>query len=119
MSFFTAHVRADHPPVLLAEGFRWGAFVFGPFWLLRHRALVPAAVAAAALIVILTLTTGGLLLVLLVAWALLLGYNGNDLVRWSLERQGFLLSDVVVASDSEEAVGRFLARRPEQMSRMR
>ncbi|MGH7118329.1 MAG: DUF2628 domain-containing protein [Acetobacteraceae bacterium] len=119
MSFFTAHVRANRPPILLAEGFRWGAFVFGPFWLLRHRALVPAALAAAALVAILALTTGVLLLAMLVTWALILGCNGSDLRRWSLERQGFLLSDVVVAPDREEAFGRFLARRPEQMSRMR
>lgn len=118
MSFFTVHTRADHPPVLLAEGFRWDALLLGPFWLFWHRAVVPAALAAAALIAIVALTAGILLLVLLVAWALILGCNGNDLLRWSLERRGFLLSDVAVASGKDEAVRRFLTRRPEQLSRM-
>ena len=119
MRTFTVHTRADQSPVLLVEGFRWGAFLSGPFWLLRYRALIPAALAAAALIAILALTTGTLLAALLVAMALVMGFNGNDLRRWSLERRGFLLSDVVVASDPEEALARLLARRPEQLSRMR
>ncbi len=119
MKIFTAHTRAGHAPLLLAEGFRWGAFLFGPFWLLRHRAFIPAALAAAALIAILALTAGGQLAILLVALALLLGLNGNDLRRWSLERRGFLLSDVVAAPGAEEALARLLARRPEQLSRMR
>jgi len=112
-------MRADQPPVLLAEGFRWGAFLFGPCWLLRYRAFIPAAVAAAALIAIVVLTAGALLGVLVIGIALMLGFNGNDLRRWSLEQRGFLLSDVVVASDAEDGLARLLARRPEQLSRMR
>ncbi len=44
-------------PVLVREGFSWGAFLFGPFWLLAHRLWLPAllwfvaAPAAAALLV--------------------------------------------------------------------
>lgn len=118
MTFFTVHTRADHPPVLLREGFRWGAFFFGPLWLLRYRALIPAALAAAALILIVVLTGGVLRAALLVAMELMLGANGNDLCRWSLERRGFLLSDVIVAPDAEEALARLLARRPALLSRM-
>lgn len=115
MTFFTAHTRAGHAPVLLAEEFRWGAFLFGPLWLLQHRAIVPAALEAALLIVIVLLTSGALLAALLVAVALLVGLNANDLRRWSLERRGFLLSDVIAAHDSDEALARLLVRRPEQV----
>ncbi|MDA8048902.1 MAG: DUF2628 domain-containing protein [Rhodospirillales bacterium] len=119
MKFFTAHTRLDREPVLLAEGFRWGAFLFGPFWLFRHRAYIPAALDAAILISIPVLAGGAWQVVLLLTAAILLGLNGNDLRRWSLARRGFLLSDVVAARDAEAALATFLARRPEQASRVR
>lgn len=117
MNFFTAHTRAGHAPVILGEEFRWGAFLFGPLWLLRHRAIIPAALDAALLVVIVVLTSGVLLAALILALALLIGLNANDLRRWSLERRGFLLSDVIAADDSDEALARLLARRPEQVMR--
>ena len=41
MNTYTAHVRADRSPVLVQEGWSWGAAVFGPFWLLAQRAWIP------------------------------------------------------------------------------
>ncbi|MGH7078802.1 MAG: DUF2628 domain-containing protein [Acetobacteraceae bacterium] len=118
MRFFTVHTRADQAPVLLVEGFRWGAFLFGPLWLLRYRAVIPAALDAAALVAIIVLASGILLAVLLLAAVLLIGLNANDLRRWSLERRGFLFSDVIAANDSDEALARLLARRPAEVTRL-
>lgn len=118
MRFFTAHTRSDHAPVILVEGFRWGAFLFGPLWLLRHRAIIPAALDAAALISILALASGLALAAFILGTALLVGLNANDLRRWSLERRGFLLSDVIAAGSGDEALARLLARRPEQVMRI-
>jgi hypothetical protein len=102
----------------MVEGFRWGAFLFGPLWLARHRAWIPAALAAAALIAILILPGGVGSAVLLAALALILGLTGNDLRRWSLERRGYVLSDVVAARDEDAALARFLAERPEQAAKL-
>ena len=102
----------------MVEGFRWGAFLFGPLWLARHRAWIPAALAAAALIGILILPGGVGSAVLLAALALILGLTGNDLRRWSLERRGYVLSDVVAARDEDAALARFLAERPEQAAKL-
>ena len=118
MRFFTVHTRVDHEPILVAEGFRCGAFLFGPLWLLWYRAYIPAALDAALVIVIVVLTGGAAEAVLLVAVALLVGLHGNDFRRWSLERRGFLLSDVVAAHDAEAALARLFARRPGQASRV-
>jgi Protein of unknown function (DUF2628) len=115
--FFTAHTRADREPVLLAEGFRWDAFLFGPLWLVRHGAYIPAAISAAALTAILAATEGAAQAVLLAGFAVLVGFVGNDLRRWTLERQGYLLSDVIAARDAEAALARFVARRPDQAGR--
>ena len=45
MNTYTAHLAPGRAPVLLRDGFSWGAFFFGPFWLLAHRAWIPGAVA--------------------------------------------------------------------------
>jgi len=116
--YFTAHTRADRGPELLVEGFRWGAFLFGPLWLAWHRAWVPAVLAAAALIGIAQVPAGALRTVLLAAFALILGLTGNDLRRWSLARRGYLLADVVAARDAEAALARYLAERPQQVGRL-
>jgi hypothetical protein len=41
---YTAHIRADRKLVLVKEAFSWGAFLFGPLWLLAHRAWIAAAI---------------------------------------------------------------------------
>ena len=54
--FWTAHtpVRARHP-VLVREGFSWGALLFGPLWLAVHRAWIAAVLALAASVLIVVL----------------------------------------------------------------
>lgn len=103
--------------MLLVEGFRWGAFVFGPLWLLYHRAYIPAVLAAAAWALILAGSFGALRIVLLAGLAILLGLFGTDCRRFALARRGFLLVDVVAARDAEAALARFLARWPDQAGR--
>ena len=51
-------LRPGAAPVLVREGFAWGALLFGPLWLAAHRAWIPAALALAAGILILALTSG-------------------------------------------------------------
>jgi hypothetical protein len=99
--------------VLVREGFSWGAFLFGPFWLAAHRAWIATALALAASALIVTLTRDGVAATLLTALILLLGFSGNDLRRWSLDHRGYLLSQVVVARTEIEALGQLLDRRPD------
>lgn len=117
MNLYSAHVAARGEPVLVREGFALGAAVFGPLWLLAHRAWVPAAISAVVL--------AGLTLVpepartvaeIGAAWAH--GLFGHDLLRWSLERRGFRESHVVAAEDEETAFARLLAARPDLAGEM-
>ena len=113
MKFWTGHIRAGAPPVLVREGFSWGAFLFGPLWLAAHRAWIPAALVLAADILIVTLAKGPPQPVLLLAVAVWLGLTGQDLRRWSLLLRSFALSQIVAARDETEALGRLLDRRPD------
>jgi len=111
--FYTAHLRSGAPPVLVAEGFTWGGAIFGPLWLLAHRAWIAGAIALAIGVAIGVLAGGTLAAMLWLAYVWLLGLNGHDLLRWSLLRRGYALAHIVAARDWEGAYARLLAGRPD------
>ena len=113
MRFWTAHIRSGTAPILVREGFSWGALCFGPIWLALHRAWVAAVLALVVTILIVALAPDGAAATWLIGLIVLLGVSGNDLRRWSLDRRGYLLAQVVVARDELEALGRLLYRRPD------
>jgi Protein of unknown function (DUF2628) len=110
---WTAHLHATKPPVLLKEGFAWGAYIFGPLWLLAQRAWVPAGLAIGGYVLVAVLTDDKVtvLLLLLANWCL--GLWGNDLRRWALGMRGFTLAHVVAARDADSAFVRLLTARPD------
>ena len=112
MKSFSAHTRAGAPPVLVKEGFSWGALVFGPFWLFWQRAWIAGVLALCAWIAA-SLVSPPFSGVLLLGLSWLLGASGADLVRWSLERRGFLTAHVIAATTEDAAFARLLAARPD------
>jgi hypothetical protein len=115
---WTAHLKPDAAPVLVREGFSLGGFVFGPLWLAAHRAWVPAAFVLAAWVAIGTLTSGDLRDALSLGLMLLQGVSGHDLRRWSLERRGFTLAQVVTGRRADNAWQTLLHRRPDLGDRL-
>jgi hypothetical protein len=113
VNFWTAHIRAGAAPILVREGFSWGALIFGPLWLAAHRAWIAAVLSLAAFILIVFLATDGIAAALLTTLVVLLGLSGHDLRRWSLDLRGYLLAQVLVASNELEALERLLERRPD------
>lgn len=108
---FTAHLRERRAPVLVREGWSWGAFLFGPLWLLVWGAWVPALLLAAVWIVACGFVPGALLGPVSLGLALLAGVLGRDAVRWSLGLRGYRLAHVLAASDREAALVRLYAAR--------
>jgi len=100
-----------HAPRLIPEGFSFWAFLFGPFWLLRHRAIL-AGLAVLAVLIALSFVpepygvAGG------VSLHLLLGLHGHDLRRWTLVRRGWTLAHVVQARDADGALVRLIQAEP-------
>jgi Protein of unknown function (DUF2628) len=113
LKFWTAHVRQRAAPVLVREGFSWGALFFGPLWLAAHRAWIPAVLTVVATVLILFLATEGISAVLMAGLVLLLGLSGQDLRRWSLDHRGYLLAQVIAAPNELAALERLLTRRPD------
>ena len=99
-------------PVLVREGFSWGAFLFGPLWLLAHRLWFAALLwFAVATVSVLLAAVGGA--AVLPAVQFLLGCHARDLQRRALARRSFEQVGVVVERDEERALARLLAERPE------
>ena len=119
MTFYTAHLKPDAEPVLVREGFSWGALVFGPLWLAAHRAWIAAALALAGYVLIVALAPRPASRVLVLGLATLLGLTGRDLCRWTLQQRGYKLTHVVAARDTEDAALRLMTHRPDLVNRYR
>ena len=94
------------------DGFHWTAFLFTPFWLLRHRLwleLVFVIVIIVGLWASLQRLGGGegfgLLSSLLVQ--LFVGMEASSLRRWKLARRGYRNLGIVIGDDRESAERRF------------
>jgi uncharacterized protein DUF2628 len=116
---YTALLKSDAEPVLVREGFSWGALIFGPFWLAAHRTWIAAAFSLAAYVLIAAFAPQPFASILTAAEALILGLTGNDLRRWALEYRGYLLVHVVAGGNQDDAFIRLLTHRPDLSARLR
>ncbi|TCH99026.1 DUF2628 domain-containing protein [Roseococcus sp. SYP-B2431] len=91
------------PAALIPEGFSLWAFLFGPFWLLRHRCWIAGGIALVAF-ALASLAPAPFDTALPLGLALLLGFHGQDLRRWTLERRGMPASHVVLGRDEDAAL---------------
>ena len=110
-------LKAGAEPVVLREGFSWGALILGPVWLAAHRAWIAAAISLAGYVLAMVAApqpAGG---ILAAGLALVLGLTGNDLRCWALEQRGYLLVHVLAAANRDEAFNRLLIHRPDLASR--
>ncbi len=116
MRIYTAHLRQEKSPLLVREGFSWGAAVFGPLWLLLHRTWIPFLLSLAIAIGLAAFVRGGVAVVLWVAFAWLFGLCGHDLRRWGLERRGYSLEYVVEARNLDAAYSRLFIAVPDLLA---
>ncbi len=119
MKLYTALIKPDAEPVLVREGFAWGALFFGPFWLAAHRAWIAAGISVAAYVLIAVLLPEPADAVAVCGLAFILGFTGHDLRRWALEQRGYLLLHVIVAASMDDAFLRLLTHRPDQAAAFR
>lgn len=112
MTIYTAMIKPGAEPVLVREGFSWGALLLGPLWLARHRAWIAAAIAFAVEVAT-GLSPSPASGILSVAVALILGLTGNDLRRWTLENKGYVLMHAVAARSADDAFVRLMSHRPD------
>ncbi len=110
-----ASIAATDKFTFIRDGFHVWAMLLGPIWLIWHRlwlALTGYLVATAAIdFVIARLHAGtGAMFFADVLIALLMGFEGASLQRWTLSRRNFRQLDIVVGDDEEAAERRFFDR---------
>ena len=125
MAIYSVHKRPTarvDDAIFVKDGFAWAALVFMLLWTLWHRMWIVAAIvfsttaAVAALASWLGLGDAPVNLASL-AVGLVLGFEGNDLRRWSLARQGYEELGLAPGCDLDEAELRlFAAQAPFQPS---
>ena len=95
MKLYSAHLKADAEPVLVREGFAWGALIFGPLWLAVHRAWIAAGVAALPRSCSSSCwRPSRSRRSCRSAWLVMLGLFGHDLRAQALEHRGYSLVHV-------------------------
>lgn len=107
--------RPYEAPVFVAEGFNFYAFIFGFFWALYHRIWLPAFLFfGLSICVRLASHYGDLTLlssfVLDLGIRLMIGMAANDLRRDTLEKRGYIISDVVISDSLLDAERRYYDR---------
>ena len=115
MAWFTVHSKdgknADDV-VFLREGFNWWALFFPLLWLTIKGMWIVLIIALAAQFLIWAIAEAlgfgeAMRLIFSLAINLILGFQGNELLRWTYERRGFSEVGLVEARDIEEAEYRF------------
>ena len=117
MAIYSVHSRPGAPAedsIFVKEGFAWAAFFFTLLWALWHRMWIVAAVAfsaTAAIVAAVSWLAQGDLPVNLASLAVsfILGFEGNDLRRWSLARRGYREIAMAAGRDLDEAELRFFS----------
>lgn len=124
MKVYNAFLKIDHQTPMetttfIREGFSLWGFIFTAFWLLYHKAWLPAAVIFAANITLSVLemqgiTTIAISMALQLGVSALVGFAGHDWIAHSLSKRGYSLVDIVTGRDIEDAQQRFFTRYTEE-----
>ena len=119
MRIYTVHELSGAPLdgagiVLVKEGFSFPAFAFSWAWLLWHRLWIAAALWIALLIAV-SLVAQNLFgaqgaAVCSLALQLMLGFEANDIRRWTLARRGYHMAGLAGGGNLEEAERAFFAK---------
>lgn len=122
MARYTVHVpsrpdargEALERAVFVRDGWTWGAFTFGPLWLLWHRhwitGLIMLAITIAMLVgmAVLPASEGAKIAAMLLV-SILWGLEGSSLRRLALARAGFVEERLVAGGDLDALEQRFFA----------
>jgi hypothetical protein len=107
--------RPYESPVFVPEGFNFYAFFFHIFWALYHRIWLPAFIIFGLLVCVQLASTFADLsrtstFILDLGIRLMIGMAANDLRRDTLEKRGWVISDVVIADSLLDAERRYYDR---------
>jgi hypothetical protein len=124
MSIYAVHAPANAPDDVVAaadrcafvrDSFSWGAFFFGPLWLLRHRLWIALLGWVIAVLLLWAAShwlglASSAVFSSYVAIAIFFGLEGGMLRSAALSQRGFELADIVATDRRDDAERIFYAR---------
>ncbi len=115
MKVFNVYAKEENQiePILVEEGFCIWGFILGPAWALYNRMWLVGLLSICLYVLANFIETNlsvffGQMLNNL--FLLLYGFFGYDILCYRLSQQNYLLQDVVMASDAEEAELKYLSK---------
>ncbi len=98
---------------LIADGFSWGAFFFGPFWFFWNRLwlagfLVLGAITILSVLFSLLEVHEGVASIINLLIMILQGLEANTLKRWTFECKGRPIAGFVTGQDDSEAEAKMI-----------
>jgi Protein of unknown function (DUF2628) len=125
LRFYSVHAEPWNPAttpqgadrtVMVKEGFSWPAFLISLPWLIWHRMWIVLLLYLALVIGLAALSEFGqvpdqAMTIASMIIALVLGFEGNGLLRWTLARRGYEEIGEVAAETSQAAEMRFFEKR--------
>jgi Protein of unknown function (DUF2628) len=130
MTVFTVHLPrplysesgSEHSDLVRAvfvpEKFSWGAFIFGPLWLISRGLWIAFFLWLVAIVALSFAAAGwlsqGAAFWIFVLIELFLGFEGNNLRRRALAWRGYRLVDIVAGKPQDMAERTFFARWPQR-----
>lgn len=117
MTWWTAHNkkgRGAEDVVFVREGFSWWALLVPLLWLAAKGMWIVLIIAVSAQLLIWALAAAlgfgdAMTLIFSFAINLIVGFQGNDLLRWTYARRGYEEVGLVQGDDLEEAEYRFFS----------
>lgn len=118
MKTWTVHTASGKAPVLVMEAFSWGAFLFGPVWLLACGAWITGLITGLITLAVCAAVQALVPVASDYEWAVMclpvvFGVFGRDLRRLDLLLHGYCLAHVVAANGDDDAMLRLLNRHPD------
>lgn len=117
MNIYSIYIKGnmdDSDPILVKQGFSFIAAIFNIFWSLYHRMwlffMLGLIVSAIPSFFEGIHFFDRLIAVTQISTFLIFGFLNADMREYALEKSGYELYDVVVASDEKEAEMKFFAR---------
>ena len=114
MNFYTIHCKnpADPNPIIIKEGFNWYHLFFNVFWSIYNRTWDLTLIYIAFYCLLAFLGYLGcipaILNVITIAFYVALSFYANDFYRRTLKRRGYVLSNLIAAHSTNEALYIFL-----------
>ena len=129
MNVYTVHYRQEaansltglsEDAILVKDGFSWPALLFPLIWFLMNRMWIPAVIYTAFEVILIVLAVwievpGQAVLICSFAVSLILGFEGNALLRWNLARRRFHERAIVTGRNLADAEHRFFSDAVEEI----